>query len=148
MERIDVLEIHETSKGGQQLKKKGDLSPEPKNVDSYIANSGSEARPILEELRKIIKSTIPKAEEGISYNVPIYNYHGILAGFAVYKNHVSFGFGADVLQNRDRKMLEEKGYKTGKGTMQIKFDQEVPTTAIKQILKAKAKMNEAKRAIK
>jgi uncharacterized protein YdhG (YjbR/CyaY superfamily) len=41
-------------------------------------------------------------------------------------------------------MLEEKGYITGKKTIQIKLDQKVPTTAIKQILKAKAKMNEAK----
>jgi len=80
--------------------------------------------------------------------VPIYKYHGILAGFAAYKNHVSFGFGAAVLQSKDRQMLEKKGYKTGKKTVQIKFDQKVPTTAIKKILKAKAKMNEAKRAIK
>src|SRR5262245_14852521 len=118
----------------------------PKDVDSYIANSDKEARPKLEELRKIIKSTIPKAEERIWYGVPFYKYHGELAGFAAYKNHVSFG--AAVLQSKDRKKLEEKGYKTGKGTIQIKFDQKVPTTAIKQILKAKAKINEAKKAIK
>lgn len=116
----------------------------PEDVDSYIANSAEEARPKLEEVRKIIKSTIPKAEERIWYGVPFYNYHGELAGFAAYKNHVSFGFGAGVLQSKDRKMLEDKGYKTGKGTMQIKFDQEVPTTEIQQILEAKAKMNEAK----
>jgi Kef-type K+ transport system membrane component KefB len=42
--------------------------------------------------------------------------------------------------------FEEKGYKTGKGTIQIKVDQEVPTTVIMQILKAK--MNKVKRAIK
>ncbi len=119
-----------------------------KAVESYIANSGREARPILKEIQKIIKSTIPEAEEGISWGVPFYKYHGQLGGFATYKNHVSFGFGADVLQSKDRKMLEEKGYKTGKGTMQIRFDQKVPTKAIKKILKAKAKMNEAKRAIK
>jgi len=120
----------------------------PKDVDSYIANSSREARPILKEIREIIKSTIPKAEERIWYGVPFYNYHGELAGFAAYKKHISFGFGAGVLQSKDRKMLEERGYKIGKGTMQIKFDQKVPTIAIKKILKAKAKMNEAKRAIK
>jgi len=119
----------------------------PKDVDSYIANSGREARPKLKEIRKIIKSTIPKVEEGISWGVPFYKYHGVLLGFAAYKNHVSFGFCV-VLQSEDRKMLEKKGYITGKKTIQIKFDQKVPTTAIKQILKAKAKMNEAKRAIK
>jgi uncharacterized protein YdhG (YjbR/CyaY superfamily) len=44
-----------------------------------------------------------------------------------------------VLQSKDRKTLEKKGYKTGKGTMRIKFDQKVPTTAIKKILKQKQK---------
>ena len=119
----------------------------PKDVDSYIANSDREARPKLEELRKIIKSTIPEAEEGISWNVPFYKYHGALAGLAVYKNHVSFGLAAE-LQSEDRKILEEKGYTTGKKTIQIRFDQKVPTTEIKHILEGQAKMNEAKRAIK
>jgi len=118
-----------------------------KDVDSYIASSGIEARPHLKELRKIITSTIPNAEEGISWGVPFYKYHGVLAGFAPFTNHVDFGL-AFVLESKDRKMLEERGYTTGKKTIQIKFDQKVPTTAIRQILKAKAKMNEAKRAIK
>ena len=118
-----------------------------KDVDSYIANSGREARPKLKEIREIIKSTIPKVEEGISWGVPFYKYHGILAGFATFKNHVSFGFCV-MLQSKDREILEKKGYITGKKTIQIKFDQKVPTTTIKQILKTKAKMNETKRAIK
>ena len=119
-----------------------------KDVDSYIANSGREARPKLKEIREIIKLTIPKVEEGISWGVPFYKYHGILAGFATFKNHVSFGFCDIMIQSKDREMLEKKGYITGKKTIQIKFDQKVPTTAIKKILKTKAKMNEAKRAIK
>ena len=130
---------------GENMKMK---MSKPKDVDSYIANSGREARPILKELRSIIKSTIPNVEEKISWGVPFYRYHGELGGYAVYKNHVSFGCGGADLQSKDRKMFEEKGYMTGKKTIQIKFDQKVPTTAIKQILKAKAKMNEAKRAIK
>ena len=118
-----------------------------KDVGEYISNSEPESRPTLKEIRKVIKSTIPKAEEGISWGVPFYKYHGLLAGFAVFKNHVSFGL-AFALQNDIRKMLEEKGYTTGSKTVQIRFDQKVPTAEIKQILKAKAKMNEAKRAKK
>lgn len=118
-----------------------------KNVDAYIANSAKEARPKLEELRKIIKSTIPKVEEKISWGVPFYRYHGALVGFATFKNHVSFGLGLAGLQNKDRKMLERKGYVTGKKIIQIRFDQKVPAIAIRQILKAQAKMNKAKKAI-
>jgi len=118
-----------------------------KDVDEYIANSEPESRSTLKEIRKVIKSTIPKAEEGISWGVPFYKYHGLLGGFAVFKNHVSFGL-AFALQNDVRKMLEKKGYATGSKTVQIRFDQKVPATAIKQILKTKAKMNEAKSAKK
>ena len=115
----------------------------PKDVDTYIANSAREALPILKEILEIIKSTIPKVEEGISWGVPFYKYHGALAGFATYKNHVSFGLATGVIESKDRVMLEKKGYITGTKTIQIKFDQKVPTAAIKQILKAK--MNEAKK---
>jgi hypothetical protein len=45
--------------------------------------------------------------------MPFYWYHGALAGFSAFKNHVGFGF-TFALQNEDRRMLEEKGYTTGK----------------------------------
>jgi uncharacterized protein YdhG (YjbR/CyaY superfamily) len=118
-----------------------------KDVDSYIAISGKEARAKLEELRKIIKSTIQEVEEGINWGFPLYKYHGVLAHFAEYKNHVALGFGSD-LQNKDREILEKNDYITGQKRIQIKFDQKVPIMEIKQILKAQAKINEAKRAIK
>jgi len=118
-----------------------------KNVDEYIANAPKEAQSKLREVRVAIKSAVPKAEEGISWGIPFYKYHGLLAGFASFKNHVTFGL-AFVFQNADREMLERKGYTTGKKTIQINFDQKIPTAWIKQILKEKAKMNEAKRAKK
>ena len=116
-----------------------------KDVESYLAASAAEARSVLDELRAIIQSTVPQAEERISWGVPFYRYHGELAGFAAYKNHVSFGFGSDVLDPRDRETLEADGYKLGKQTMQIRFDQAVPVAAIQKILRAKARLNEAER---
>ena len=118
-----------------------------KNVDDYIAHSGIKARSTLEELRKIIHSTVPEVDEGISWGFPFYKHQGILAHFAEYKNHVALGFGSD-LQTKVRILLEKKGYATGQKRIQIKFDQKVPTEAIKQILKAQAKMNEAKKTLK
>jgi len=113
-----------------------------KNVSAYIAEAEKDARPHLVELRKIIKSTIPKAEEQISWGIPFYRYHGLLAGFSPFKKHMSFGFCA-VLKGKDREALAKKGYKTGSKTIQIAFDQKVPTSVIKQILKAQAKWNVA-----
>ena len=117
----------------------------PQDVDAYIAAADPDARPMLEELRELIRSTVPDAEEGISYGVPFYKHHGELGGFAALKNHVSFGFGSDVVPAGDRTALEAEGYKLGKGTMQIRFDQDVPGTRVRQILEAKARLNEAER---
>jgi len=90
-----------------------------RDVDAYIVGANPDARPHLEAVRKVILATIPGVEEGISYGVPFYKYHGQLAGFAVYKNHVSFGVSAGGLQPGDREALERKGYKTGTRTVQI-----------------------------
>jgi uncharacterized protein len=75
--------------------------------------------------------------------VPFYRYHGALAGFSAYKKHVSFGSGGSDLPGKDRELLEKNGYKTGKKTIQIRFDQEVPAAAIGRILEAQARTNEA-----
>ena len=118
-----------------------------KNVTEFIASAAKEARPTLKELRKIVKSAVPKAEESISWGVPFYKYHGILAGFTPCKSYALFGL-AFALTTKDRKALEKKGYKTGKKTVQIRFDQKPPTAIIKQMLKARVKINTAKKALK
>ena len=118
-----------------------------KNVDEYIASAEPAAGPTLKSLRELVKSTIPAAEEGISWGVPFYKYNGLLAGFSVFTSHVSFGL-AFVLDDEVRAKLAKKGYKTGSKTIQIKFDQHVPVAEIKQILIKRAKVNEAKKITK
>lgn len=113
------------------------------NVDDYIAHAAKDAQLTLKEIRKIVLSTVPEAEEGISWGVPFYKFHGLLAGFSVFKEHASFGL-AFALDETVRERLEKKGYKTGSKTVQIRFDQTVPSKEIAEILKAKAKANKLK----
>lgn len=108
-----------------------------KDVDSYIQSSVPAAHPLLRKLREIILKTIPDADESISYNVPFYKFDGVHVGFAAFKNHVTFGIGADVLSEKHREELKKNGYQTGKETVQIKYDQEVPTEYLKLLLKEK-----------
>jgi len=114
----------------------------PKTIDEYIELALPESRSIMKKLQTLIESTTPKSQGGISWNVPIYKYNGILAGFDAAKKHVSFGI--DCLNDQDRKKLDKKGYRTGKSTIQIKFGQTVPTPEIKQLLIRQAKLNEKK----
>lgn len=112
----------------------------PETIDEYIRHSPAESQKIMEELKRVIETTAPNAEGVISWNVPIYKLNGILAGFSVAKHHVSFGI--DSLEEEDRETLKEKGYKTGKNTIQIKFDQKVPSAEISQLIKKQLKINE------
>lgn len=61
-----------------------------RGVDAYIAAAPMEAQPILRELRQVIKSAAPKAEEKISYGMQCYEYHRRLVHFAAHKRHVTF----------------------------------------------------------
>jgi uncharacterized protein YdhG (YjbR/CyaY superfamily) len=114
-----------------------------KDVSAYIASAEKEAQPKLKELRALVKTTLPKTEERISYGMPFYKYHGFVAGFMTFKTYVSIGFTPIFPNQEERALLEKNGYKTGSRTIQIKFDQKIPAASLKRILKAKAKKNEA-----
>jgi len=115
------------------------------DVDEYIAKAAKEAQPLLHDLRELIKETLPKCEEKIWYNVPFYFMDSEVVGLAVLKKHVTVGIGPSVMTETEREKLETAGYHTGKGTFQIKFDQEIPAEHFKRLLKAKVKLNQQKR---
>ena len=111
-----------------------------KNVGDYINGADERAKPIIQELRKIIKSAVPNVEEKISWGVPFYRYHGVIGGIAALKNHVDFGF-YDFWPEEIVQEFENAGYVTGKKIVQIQFDQKVPAETISRLVKARASEN-------
>jgi len=61
-------------------------------VDEYIAKSADFARPILTELRARVHAACPGVEETMKWSVPHFDYKGMLAGMAAFKQHCAFGF--------------------------------------------------------
>lgn len=111
-----------------------------KDVSAYIAAAPKEARSQLVQLRKIIRTAAPNAEEGISYRMPYYEYHGALAGFAAFKSHVSlFGSLSDEQQGWFR------GYEIAKGTIRFPIGTPLPAALIKKLIKARIKRNEGRK---
>jgi uncharacterized protein YdhG (YjbR/CyaY superfamily) len=86
-------------------------------------------------------AAVPDAEEGLRYGKPYYTFHGMLAGFDAYKQHIGVEIWTDKLDEKDRAALEAKGYKTGSRTLQVTFDQVVPSAIIRRMVKAQAKAN-------
>lgn len=70
-------------------------------IDAYIARQADFARPILEHLRAVLHEACPQGEETLKWSSPSFMYKGkILAGFAAFKAHATFGYwsGSQVLE--------------------------------------------------
>ena len=66
----------------------GKMQSTPKNIDEYITRAPLAVRPILREIRRVIRAAAPEAEEVISYRMPAFKQHGIVVYFAAFKNHI------------------------------------------------------------
>jgi uncharacterized protein YdeI (YjbR/CyaY-like superfamily) len=63
-----------------------------KRVDAYIAKSADFAKPILGYLRETVHEACPDCEETLKWSAPTFMHHGMLCGFAAFKQHATFGF--------------------------------------------------------
>jgi uncharacterized protein YdeI (YjbR/CyaY-like superfamily) len=61
-------------------------------VDAYIAKSADFAKPILTHLRDVVHAACPDCEETLKWSMPTFMHHGILCGFAAFKEHAAFNF--------------------------------------------------------
>ena len=89
-----------------------------KNVDEYLAGVPEPARSTLKHIREVIRSVVPKeTTEVISYGIPMFQFNGMLVGYAAFKNHCSlFPTGSGVLDQFEKEL---QGYRTSKGTIQF-----------------------------
>ena len=123
------------------MRKEKMTSAKPNDIDEYLAKVPPEARATLEKLRKTIRAAAPQAVEVISYGMPMFKYHGMLAGFAAFKDHCSFFPGAAVIEAHREEL---KRYKTSKGTIRFPISKPLPAALVKKLVKARIKQNEAK----
>ena len=118
--------------------------PVAKNVDAYLKAAPDAVRPKLTQLRKVMKSAMPRAEEAIGYGMPSYKQDGARLYFAVFKNHIGFFPGAII----DDFKPELAAYKTSKGTLQLPLDKPLPVALLKTLIKASLMRNAEKARVK
>ena len=111
-----------------------------KNVDEYIAKAPKEMRGNLKELRAIIKSAAPQAEERISYGMPYYAYKGRLAYFQFWKKHIGLYVPTPVITEHESEL---KDYETAKATVRFPLDKKLPVALIRKLIRARVAKNEA-----
>jgi uncharacterized protein YdhG (YjbR/CyaY superfamily) len=108
--------------------------------DEYIATFPADKQAVLEQIRSVVKTLVPNAEEVISYQIPAFKYHGMLVFYSGYTSHVSLSFPpSPALFEKFKNELAD--YKLSKSTIQFPLDKPLPMTLIKEIVKFRVAEN-------
>ncbi len=113
-----------------------------KTVDEYLQQQDTKTRKSLQQVRKAITAAAPKAEELISYRIPLYRQNGHLVAFMVQKNHCSFVTMSAPLMRTLKNDLKQ--YDVSGTTIHFQPDKPLSPALIKKIVKARVKENEEK----
>jgi uncharacterized protein YdhG (YjbR/CyaY superfamily) len=109
-----------------------------KSVSEYIASKPKDAQAVLKRVRRAIRNSVPAAEEGIAYQIPVYKLNGVhLLFFAGWKQHYSLYPVSDALVAAFKDELAP--YELSKGTIRFPLDEPVPEGLIERIAKFRAK---------
>jgi uncharacterized protein YdhG (YjbR/CyaY superfamily) len=101
------------------------------SAGTYIDSFTGDTKVLLKKLRETIRKAAPEAEEVISYNMPAYKFHGMLAYFAGHKNHIGFYPGASGIEAFKDELSE---YKWAKGSVQFPINKPLPLDLITRII--------------
>lgn len=106
------------------------------DVDAYLNGLEEPKRGTLEALRRTILEIVPEAEQVISYRVPAFPVGGeIVAGFAAFRNHLSYlPFSGSVLP---RLADELEGYEMTKSALHFPVDRPLPKSLVRKLIEVR-----------
>ena len=95
-----------------------------------------------DELFKWIEKTYPLLKLEFKWNQPMFTMNGTyIIGFSLNKNHLTVGLEAQIM-NDLRDKITDKGFKTGKMTIQFHFSKEYDYELIEEIIEYVIKKKE------
>ena len=114
---------------------------DPRAVDAYLATLAKSERDTLEQLRTLIKETVPKVEERISYGTAVmFSLGSDLVGFVSQPKHLSF-FTASPKLAAAMKDEITKTHRVSGATIHFSTDSPLPARLVQKILRARVQEN-------
>jgi uncharacterized protein YdhG (YjbR/CyaY superfamily) len=104
------------------------------SFDEYLATIPEPQQAELQRIRRLVRRTVPEAEEGTSYGMPAFRYkQRPLLGFKASKNHLSvFPFSPEAIEAARDSLT---GFDLAKGTVRFTPEQPLPEPALEQLLR-------------
>jgi uncharacterized protein YdhG (YjbR/CyaY superfamily) len=102
-------------------------------IDAYLDALEEPKRSALARLRDTIVSIVPDVEQCISYEMPAFRLRGkVVAGFAAFKNHLSYLPHSGSVIPRLGDQLE--GYTYTSGSLHFPVDEPLPKALVRKLL--------------
>ncbi len=112
-----------------------------KTIDQYHAAFSADVAERMQEIRNVVHSVVPEAEETISYQIPCFKYKGYLIYYSAYAKHISLSSPwSDALLKTFEKELKQ--YKVSRSAIQLPNDKPLPAELIRSIVEFRKKENE------
>ena len=112
-------------------------------VDEFVEKKvPAQYRPLVTELRALLRKNMPGVEELISYGIPMYRYEKPIAWITPSKSGVTLGF-------RDGTAIEDrhgllKGQGKGARNVQMKKVEDIDKTALRDYIKQAVKLDRSR----
>jgi uncharacterized protein YdhG (YjbR/CyaY superfamily) len=103
------------------------------DIDAYIAAADPAARPVLREIRRVVKLAVPQAQETISYKMPAFKSKRIFFYFAAFRKHV----GVYPPVKGDKQLKKElQPFSNDKGNLKFPLNAPMPYELIARVATA------------
>ena len=113
-------------------------------VDAYLAALPGSERETLQKLRVLIKETVPKVDERISYGTAVMFSRGLdLFGFVAQRKHLSFLTASPKLAAAMKAEIS-KTHKVSGATIHFSPEDPLPAALVKKIVRARVRENAAR----
>jgi uncharacterized protein YdhG (YjbR/CyaY superfamily) len=110
------------------------------SVEEFLAVVPPDQRAALEDLRQLIRSAAPDAEELINYGIPMFRLNGKnLVSFSAAKKHCSFHVQSPAVMQAHAAALT--GFTTTKGSVNFTPDKPIPPELVTKLVKARIAEN-------
>lgn len=111
----------------------------PKSMKDYISGLPVKARKHMLQIRDLVKTLVPEAEETLSYGMPAFNLNGhYLIYFGGYRDFVSL---YPAPRNNPAFKEEISAFAGGKGTIRFPLDKALPIRLIQKIIRFRLEEN-------
>ena len=108
----------------------------------YFATLALEVRERMENISKIVMDEAPEAKPTFKYQMPGFEWNGYLIHFCAFQHHI----GLYAIPNQLPEFVDKlRGYKTGKGSMQILHSQPITEELIREMIQFNLAQNNRKK---